>query len=97
MRSFFAVLLLSSVFVGCAANVCQRKEKFFRNQCSGKVAYSDPMCETFLDKCNEQQVAAAEAYVMCLESIPSQSCSLETVGQCASAHPQGVNLMCTGS
>ena len=64
--------------------------------CSGKsLAYSpDTLCERNLDVCNANQLAAFKAYVQCLEAM--KMCSFEAVGQCAAAHPGGVNLQCAG-
>jgi hypothetical protein len=94
MRSrLLFVPLVAIAIASCAPSICKRKESFFRNHCQGVLAYDgDPMCEKFTEKCNDQQIAAGEAYVGCLEALPQ--CSQEAVSQCASMHPNGVNLMC---
>jgi hypothetical protein len=82
---------------GCAANLCQRKENWLENHCSGTdVTWShDAMCEDNIDKCDPGHMKQLEGYVMCLES--QNSCSLDTIGQCGQSYPGGVNLVCTGS
>lgn len=99
MKLLHAIALsafVATTLAGCSASFCKRKDNFFRNRCAGAVAYNgDPMCESFMEKCTDAQLAAANAYVTCLESI--NQCSLDAVSQCAAQHPNGVNLMCTGA
>lgn len=91
---FFLLFLVAALGSACAANLCERKDRFFRDRCAGSdVSYSpDPLCLPNLDRCSEGQLAAMAAYVQCLES--ANVCSLEVIGTCAEQHPGGVNLQC---
>ena len=95
-RSLFAItaLPLAFSFAGCAT-LCDRKEAFFANNCSGgSVTWSpDPTCEARTKNCTPGQKAAFRAYVECLET--QKECSLEAMGRCQKQHPGGVNLTCT--
>lgn len=92
-----ALLLLFSLALtsSACANLCQRKETFFKTKCAGVLAYSDPTCEMNLDRCNDQQTASMEGYVSCLEALPQ--CSMDAIASCGERYPGGVNLMCTGT
>jgi hypothetical protein len=96
MKKLIFALTLISMFAlsACAANFCERKEKWLASHCvGGDVTWSpDPTCEAALENCNEGQIAQANAYVACLEA--QNVCSLDVMGACAQQHPGGVNLQC---
>jgi hypothetical protein len=96
MKKLVLSIAVSSLFMlsACAANFCERKEKWFANHCSGTdVSWShDATCEAALQNCDEGHIAQANAYVSCLES--QNVCSLDTINSCAAQHPGGVNLQC---
>ena len=87
-------LALALSLAGCAAGLCERKARFFRDTCSGaEVAYNvDPSCEKRIELCTPGQKAQMEGYVSCLEQ--AGQCSLEVMRACQDRYPGGVNLIC---
>ncbi|MGF1508674.1 MAG: hypothetical protein ACFB9M_04130 [Myxococcota bacterium] len=86
--------LVSLELAACATGLCERRERFFEERCSGSgLAYSpDVSCPAKIRHCTEAQLQAMDAYVSCLER--ANRCSMEVVAQCARAHAGGVNLAC---
>ena len=96
MKKLFVAVLFASFAAGCAGpNLCERKENFLANHCAGTdVSYSsDAYCQEKIGKCSPAHLKQLEGYVSCLEA--ANLCSLEVMGQCAQAHPGGVNLICS--
>jgi hypothetical protein len=77
---------------GCAASVCARKAAFFESKCGGRLSYSDPYCESNLDRCSDVERAQIEGYVACLEA--SATCSQDVLAACQAQFPGGVNKFC---
>ena len=92
-----AVLLSLSLTAACAANLCERKERFGRTRCAGTDVswHADPSCEAKIEHCDAAHLAQFEGYVACLES--QNECSMEALARCQSAYPGGVNLSCPGT
>jgi len=92
MRVFVVLALLA--FAGCAANLCERKDRWFERQCAGTpVVYGgDQECERNLDVCPKEKLVLLEGYVACLER--QNVCSLESVNQCGQQYPGARNLRC---
>lgn len=89
-----ATLLAPALLSACASSLCERRDNFMHNTCTGtNMTYSgDPMCEQKVAKCDAAHLSQFEGYVACLEQ--KKICSMEVLSSCAQKYPGGVNLVC---